>query len=155
MMFPKGQSRAWKRKGSTLPNVPESDLQAFADDYLATTRADQLRIPNWMYAWVKRSAPKAFAVQFMERFTGYPDNTIWEPVGDCYSICLSMEIKRARGQLSGNRQKALAKKRNYQIPRSPGQIEALLVKFRADAEMLNAILNKYGGIAGLKKALDA
>jgi hypothetical protein len=107
MMFPKKKWSQPQGESGTV-NVPESEIQAFADDLLACKpHIRNIRIPDSFFRWVKMNAPQHIQKWFCGMFAGQPDNTMLIPIGSGYSLAMEMELKtqdakgRAVGKLHG------------------------------------------------------
>lgn len=122
-----------KKKKYKKPKTPESELQAFADEYLKIKGIDYIRIPDSIFTVLAVKAPF-----FMKGLGGHADNICFIPIADDYCISLHLELKTKTGKLHG-KQKANAKKLNWKIARSTKEIQDIIDKFEQDVEKIKGM----------------
>lgn len=133
MRYPK---KKWSSPGPVGVSK-ESDLQKFADDYLAVQCLKYIRIPDGIFRWVQVNCAIGFKMWFNKTFAGMPDNTVFFPVGE-YSIALHMELKSAKGQLHG-KQKTEAQTLPWKVCRTPEEVMAAIQAAQKEADRLSSL----------------
>ncbi len=124
-----------KRKKPKV-HIKESQLQKQCDDYLAINRIKYLRIPNWIWNWLRHNAPIEIMNYMSERFGGMPDNICLIPIGESkYNLALCLELKTETGRIHG-KQKQWMKDLHVVISRSPEDTMHLIKLFEWKAEKL-------------------
>ena len=95
----------------------EEQIQKQCDDLLAALHIRYLRIPDWVWAWIKLNAPPQIVKALSDRFGGMPDNMCIRKFGK-YNLLMALELKTKTGQLHG-KQKIWNKEINVQVSRTP------------------------------------
>lgn len=126
-----------KPKNEMKPDdLPESDLQAYTDQYLGAHHIEFFRIPDQFWKFLHACNASTWLKKwFAYMFGGMADNTCFIPISDKYSLCMHLELKSKKGQLHG-RQKVQARKLPWQIARSQAEVEKIVQRFVADAESI-------------------
>jgi len=128
-----------KKQGSEL----EAPVQECIDDCVKLFSMDSFRVTDSFWRWIHNPAN---GVRPQDKkmcsklFAGWPDTMIFEQLTDKYLIVLPLEAKSRTGRFNGNKQRNMAKRLNYQVPRSPEQAMEMIVKFRKEAERLRELL---------------
>lgn len=119
LLLSKKKQLAYKQKRKNPKvTISESALQKQCDDTLDGYRIIYLRIPNWVWKWLKQNAPVSLMNYMSTRFAGMPDSIAIKPLKGKYNLALCLELKTEKGRLHG-KQKRWAKELNVQISRSP------------------------------------
>lgn len=130
-----------KKEGSKT----ESPVQDFIDEYLKILSLDNFRVPDSFWRYIHNPYNKIkihIKAMCSKAFSGWCDNMVFEVLNDKYLIAMPLEAKSKTGKLNGNKQRNMAKRLNYQIPRSPEQAKEMIDTFVKDAEMYREILKK-------------
>ena len=130
--FSKEKQTAHKRKRKNpVLNLTESELQTQLNDTLDAYRIKYIRIPDFVWYWIKRWAPLEVINALSRYFGGMPDNIALIPLGKKYSLVLSIELK-AKGRKKHGKQK------HWQsiISRSPEDSIKIIEKFIIDASQI-------------------
>lgn len=98
----------------------ESQLQKQCNDLLDSLRVKYLRIPDWIWSWLKLNAPVQVVNELSERFGGMPDNMCVRKLNDKYNLLMALELKTAKGKLHG-KQKTWEKEIAVQVSRTPDE----------------------------------
>jgi hypothetical protein len=139
--------KCWKepeRSKSMKAEVPEDELQSYADALLEDKGLRQIRIPNGIYRWIKMNAPQGFQCWFFGLFGGWPDSLVMVPIGN-YFLAVPIELKtqdkkgRAVGALHG-KQKTNAIDEHWTIARSKEAFREAVERAERDAEKISKIL---------------
>jgi len=123
-----------------MAHTPESELQAWCDDYLINKRISFIRLPDGFWGWLYYNGTEKIKKWFRFCFGGIADNTCFIPITDKYSLCLHLELKTKIGKLHG-RQKIEAQILPWQIARSTKEIEDIINKFQEDAKKIKKHLD--------------
>ena len=105
---------------------PESELQAWTDEYLTACGIEYIRVPDTTNGEAIRRA-----------LCGIPDNTALIPVGG-YSLAMSLELK-TRSKMHG-RQLDNARRVPWVIAQTEGEVELAVREFMAAAEKVRKLL---------------
>lgn len=105
---------------------PESELQAFTDDYLTARGIEYIRVPDTQNGEAIRRA-----------LCGMPDNTALIPVGG-YSLAMSLELK-TRSKMHG-RQLDNARRVPWVIAQDEREVERAVSDFVRAAEKVKKLL---------------
>ena len=147
MQFPK---KKWSRPDSPTgrPEVPESEIQAFADELLEYKKhIRSIRVPDSFFRWVKMNVPPHIQIWFFGMFGGRPDNTLLIPIGNGYSLALEMELKtqdakgRAVGKLHGKQKRHEGQ---WRICRSTQEVERAIAELETMVDKIKPIVNHNG-----------
>ena len=126
------------RKTISALQCTEEQIQKQCDDLLAAHHIRYLRIPDWIWTWLKLNAPSQIVKALSDRFGGMPDNMLIKRIDDKYNLLMAQELKTATGRLHG-KQKTWAKEIAVQISRSPDETIANVNAFlAADYEKNNS-----------------
>ncbi len=134
-----------KRKRPTVTvsegviTVSEDMIQNQCDDTLKALRLKFLRIPNWLWLWIKKNAPIEVKDCMSEVFAGMPDNVVIVPVTEKYNLCLQLELKTEGGVLN-KKQKKWAKETSVQVSRGVNQNIQIIEDFVEFADKLRRFL---------------
>ena len=139
LKFSKAKQTAHKRK-KPVPKVTitEDQLQGQCNDTLNAYRMRWLRIPDWIWAWLKQNAPIQIMKELSKRFGGMPDIIALEPVGD-YNLALLLELKTETGKLHGKQKHW----KGAQISRDPDKTIETITQFLKDAEVLRDFYDRF------------
>jgi hypothetical protein len=146
MSFPKSKWFQPVKSATMKAEIPEADLQAYADDAIALRGWSVLRFPDAFMGWFKYNAPPWIQKIFFGQIGGrMPDDFIMVQIGQGLFLSLKLELKtqdkkgRAVGTLHG-RQKAFARMEGWKIARSPKEIDAVLDGFQKIVEKVKKML---------------
>jgi hypothetical protein len=133
-----GRKARTTKKTIAALQCTEEQIQKQCDDLLAIHRIRYLRIPDWIWSWLKLNAPVQVVKELSDRFGGMPDNMCIRKLDDKYNFLLALELKTATGRLHG-KQKTWEKEITVQISRSPDETIAKVNAFLAAefVEVLN------------------
>ena len=138
MSFPK---KKWSEQKPVGIKMPEEALQVFVDDYLTNFRIVYFRIQDGFFRWIKMNAPMGIQKWFFGMFGGWPDNTLFLPIDDKYSLAVSLELKTATGKLHG-KQKTNSKKIPWQIARTPEEAMVIIERAKKDVEKIKLMMGE-------------
>jgi len=113
------KSRLVKHEIAAL-QYTEDQLQTQCNDLLDAHRIRYLRIPDWIWSWLKLNAPVQVMKELSKRFGGMPDNMCIKKIDDKYNLLMALELKTKTGKLHG-KQKTWEKEIAVQISRSPDE----------------------------------
>ena len=126
------------------PVKKESDLQLFVDKYLEMKMVDYIRIPDYLWWWLKTKCPMWLLKLCSKHLAGWCDNIPIIPITkECGLVCL-IENKSSKGKLHG-KQKKMANRLNYHVVRSENEAIETINKFIEDAESIKKILGEKNG----------
>ena len=108
----------------------EAQLQVQCDDLLAALHIRYLRIPDWVWAWLKLNAPPQIIKALSDRFGGMPDNMLIKRIDGNYNLLMALELKKDTGRLRG-KQNNWYNEIAVQISRSPDETIANVNAFLA------------------------
>ena len=134
MMFPKKSWGQPERSKTMKAEIPESELQKFANEAILLRGWQYIRFSSALMGYLKRSAPEWAQRAFFRQVAGrMPDSIIMVPVAQGMFLTAKMELKtqdkqgRAVGKLHG-KQKNYAEAEGWFIARSPEEIDSVLNK---------------------------
>jgi len=108
-------------------DITEDELQGQCNDTFDGYRIRYLRIPDWVWKWLKQNAPKHLLKEMSKRFGGMPD-AIALKKGEKYNDALMLELKTKKGKLHG-KQKDWDKEFNVEISRTPDDTIKIIEEF--------------------------
>jgi hypothetical protein len=127
LAFPKKKDSDPEKSPTMKAEVPEFELQQFANDMIEALGFQNIRFSEELQGWMKKHAPKEVRDEFFRECAGkWPDNTVLADLGGGHYFALKMELKtqdkegRKVGELHG-KQKDYAD--GWKILRSKGDIE--------------------------------
>jgi len=142
LKFSKKKQTAYKEKRKNPKvHIAEDELQKQCNDVLEAYRIRYIRLPDWVWLWLKKSAPMSIMNYMSKVFTGMPDNIAILPLNDKYNLALCLELKTETGKLHG-KQKHWSKELKVQISRNPDETIAIIEQFVSDAEKIKTILSE-------------
>ena len=144
IMFPYGKKKqlAYKKKRKNPKvSISESDNQKQCNDLLEAHQIKYLRIPDWVWGWLKHNAPVSVINELSGKFAGMPDNLPLIKLTDKYSLCLGLELKTEAGRLS-TKQKRWQKEVGSIVSRSPDDNIEIVNEFMRDAEIIKGLISK-------------
>lgn len=140
-----GRKARQTKKSIAVLKCTESQLQKQCNDLLDVHHIKYLRIPDWIWAWLKLNAPVQVVKELAERFGGMPDNMCIRRINDKYNLLMALELKTTKGRLHG-KQKTWNKEITVQISRTPDDTIAKIKDF-LEAEYINRNwINEIGKI---------
>jgi hypothetical protein len=140
--FSKKKQLAYKEKRKNPKvTISEDALQKQCNDVLEAYRIRYLRLPDWLWLWLKKNAPMNILNYMSKVFTGMPDNIAILPLNDKYNLALCLELKTEKGQQHG-KQKHWSKELKVQLSRNPDETIAIIESFLEDAEKLKELLSR-------------
>ncbi|MDD5050982.1 MAG: hypothetical protein PHV93_04590 [Candidatus Pacebacteria bacterium] len=130
-----GRKARHTKKNIAALQCTEEQIQTQCDDLLAAYHIRYLRIPDWIWTWLKLNAPPQIVKELSDRFGGMPDNMLIKKIDDRYNLLMALELKTATGRLRG-KQKTWEKEIAVQVSRSPDETIANVNEFIA-ADYIN------------------
>lgn len=115
-----GRKARQMKKSVIALQCTESQLQKQCNDLLEAHRIKYLRIPDWLWTWIKLNAPEQVKKELSKLFAGMPDNMCIRKLDDKYNLLMALELKTAKGKVHG-KQKTWAKEISVQISRTPDE----------------------------------
>ena len=125
----------------------EEPVQAALDTYLELRGIDFFRILDLLFKVLvtffktKRLNGGVFKI-IISYLKGWPDNMVYIPLTDKYLLACPIECKSATGKTHGQ-QKVMARRLNYQIPRSPEETIEIVDQFIKDHERIKSIIVEH------------
>ena len=132
----KQTTRYHKRRIQSI-KITESQLQKSCEDVLNAHRIKYLRIPDWVWRWIKWHAPPQIVKALSDRFGGVPDIVALEPIGK-YNLALLLELKTKTGKLHGKQKHWTGN----QISRDPDKTKKIIREFINDAKKLRSYYDR-------------
>jgi len=135
MLTKRQQAGRYARKSTRKVKMPEAALQKFTDDYLAAKGLSYIRLPDRLWGVLHRALSKTYPGVLWglrKALGGLPDNTVFIPINDRYSLALHLELKTKSG-LHGQ-QKVQARELPWQIAQTPEDVQQIVDRFIEDAE---------------------
>ncbi len=133
------------RNNRKVPKVTisEADLQKQCNDNLDAygKRLKYIRIPDWIWSWLKQNAPVEVVTELSRTFGGMPDNVVFAPIGEDYNLCMALELKTKTGKLHG-KQKQWKKDINTKLSRDPDETIAIIEHFVETVRVANKALEE-------------
>jgi hypothetical protein len=130
-----GRKARQTKKSVVALKCTESQLQKQCNDLLDAHHIKYLRIPDWIWSWLKLNAPVQVVKELSGRFGGMPDNMCIRRINDKYNLLMALELKTTTGRLHG-KQKTWAKEITVQISQTPDDTIASVNDF-LKAEYIN------------------
>ena len=128
-----------KKRKRPKVTIKESALQKQCDDLLKALRIKYLRIPDYVWSWLKRKAPVEIITALSEAFAGMPDNITLTKISDRYALAMGLELKTEAGKLSGKQKKWIDRNGGV-VSRSPDDTIKEVDEFIKVAEILKTLL---------------
>jgi len=129
-----------------MPGISsEADLQRFADELLAASSVTVYRLPDKLWHWLN-CAPINEGVRIWLRklLGGWPDLSVFLPIGNGYHLCAPIELKRHNGYLRSSQK--VGKLSPWIVCRTPEEILAAITEAAAMAEKIKASHAEKGEI---------
>ncbi len=146
MKYSKADQLSYKKKRKCPKvTIKESDLQKQCDDLLKNLRIKYLRIPDYVWKWLKQNAPVEIITALSESFAGMPDNVTLVKISDKYALAMGLEIKTEAGKLSGKQKKWIDREGGV-VSRSTDDTIKEVDQFIKTAETIKTFLAIHGGI---------
>jgi ribosomal protein L44E len=123
-----GRKARLTKKTIVALKCTESQLQKQCNDLLDAHHIKYLRIPDWIWSWLKLNAPVQVVKELSGRFGGMPDNMCIRRINDKYNLLMAVELKIEKGKLHG-KQKNWYKEIAVQISRTPEETIAKVNDF--------------------------
>ena len=141
------QSQTAYKKKRKRPKVTikEDAIQKQCDDLLIALRIKYLRIPDWVWKWLKENAPVSVISELSGKFAGMPDDLPLIKLTEKYSLCLGLELKTEAGKLS-TKQKRWIKEVGGVVSRSPDDTIEIIDRFIKDADIIKNLISKNEGL---------
>jgi hypothetical protein len=117
----------------------EDQTQEQCNQYLRVKWIKFLRIPNYVWLWLKQNAAIHILKALTDSFAGMPDNVIIERISEKYNLVLQLELKTEDGVM-GPEQEKWAEDTAVVISRSPDDT------IREVDEFLNTVERYKNGI---------
>lgn len=127
-MFTKKDQLKYRKKSTVEKVEPESHLQKRVDSILKFYHLKNIRIHSSFWRWVWFHCPVKIKKLFTEYFTGMPDNIMFLPLDDNFSLCLQVELKTKIGKQNAA-QKKWAKEISVVICRDDKEFQEILKKY--------------------------
>ena len=126
--FSKKKQLAYQNKPrQTGLDITEDELQNQCNDTFDAYRIRYIRIPDWVWKWLKQNAPKHLLKVLSKIFGGMPDAIAFKK-GEKYNYALMLELKSKKGKLHG-KQKHWNKEFNVEISRTPDDSIRIIEEF--------------------------
>ena len=134
--FKEDMRKKRKRKAPVL-DITEADLQEQLNDLLNAYQIRYLRIPDYVWHWLKRNAPVEIVKIMSDAFGGMPDNVCTIPIDEKYSLSFGIELKVKGRKMHG-------KQKHWQstISRTPDENIKLIEEYIEQAEVIKEVLKR-------------
>lgn len=126
-----------KRKNPTL-DITENQPQEQLNDLLNDYQIRYIRIPDYVWQWLKRNAPIEVVSAMSKAFGGMPDNVCFIPIDEKYSLALSIELK-----VKGRKRHGKQKHWQSVLCTTPDENIKVINEYLDTTEIINRLWQKY------------